>query len=86
MKRFSSVLISVVVLVVFSAGFAFAQPPVKALVDDACSKCHSIKRVYSANKNLAEWGITLDRMIKKGAKINPEERDTVLKYLNTLNK
>jgi hypothetical protein len=72
--------------VVFSAGFAFAQPPAKALVDDACSKCHSIKRVYSANKNLAEWGITLDRMIKKGAKIKPEERDPVLKYLNTLNK
>jgi hypothetical protein len=73
-------------LAVFSAGFAFAQPPTKALVDDACSKCHSIKRVYSANKNLAQWGITLDRMIKKGAKINPEERDPVLKYLNTLNK
>ena len=86
MKRFSSVLISVVVLVVFSAGFAFAQSPAKDLVDDACSKCHNTKRIYSANKNLAEWGITLDRMIKKGAKINPEERDTVLKYLNTLNR
>ena len=86
MKRFSSVLISVVVLVVFFAGFAFAQPPAKAIVDDACSKCHNTKRIYSANKNLAEWGITLDRMIKKGAKIKPEERDPVLKYLNTLNR
>jgi hypothetical protein len=72
--------------VVFSAGFAFAQPPAKALVDDACSKCHNTKRIYSANKNLAQWEITLDRMIKKGAKIKPEERDPVLKYLNTLNK
>ena len=86
MKRFSAVLISVVVLVIFSAGFAFAQPPAKAIVDDACSKCHNTKRIYSANKNLAGWGITLDRMIKKGAKIKPEERDPVLKYLNTLNK
>jgi hypothetical protein len=86
MKRFSSVLISVVVLVIFSAGFAFAQPPAKALVDDACSKCHNTKRIYSANKNLAQWEITLDRMIKKGAKIKPEERDPVLKYFNTLNK
>jgi len=25
-------------------------------------------------------------MIKKGAKVTPEERDAVLKYLNTLNK
>ena len=71
---------------VFSAGFAFTQPPAKALVDDACSECHSIKRVYSANKNAAEWGITLDRMIKKGAQIKPEEKDAVIKYLNTLNK
>ena len=86
MKKFSSVLISVVVLVVFSAGFVFAQPSAKALVGDACSKCHNIKRVYSANKNLAQWGITLDRMIKKGAKIKSEEIDPVLKYLNTLNK
>ena len=81
-----SVLISVVVLVVFSTVFAFAQLAVKTLVDDACSKCHGIKKVYSANKNAAEWGITLDGMIKKGAKIKPEERDAVLKYLNTLNK
>lgn len=86
MKIFSSVLISAVGLVVFSAGFAFAQPAAKALVDDACSKCHGIKKVYSANKNAAEWEITLDGMIKKGAKIKPEERDAVLKYLNTLNK
>ena len=78
MKRFSAVLISVVVLVIFSAVFAFAQPPAKALVNDACSKCHGIKKVYSANKNAAEWGITLDGMIKKGAKIKTEERDAVL--------
>ena len=86
MKMFSSALISVVVLVVFSAGFAFAQPTAKVLVDDACSKCHGIKKVYSANKNAAQWGITLDGMINKGAKIKPKERDAVLKYLNTLNK
>jgi hypothetical protein len=86
MKRLSSVLISIVVLFIFSTGFAFAQPPAKTLVDDACSKCHGIKKVYSANKNLDEWGITLDRMVKKGAKIKPEERDPVLQYLNTLNK
>jgi len=86
MKMVSSVLISVVVLAVFSAGFVLAQPAAKTLVDDACSRCHGIKKVYSANKNIDEWVITLDRMIKIGAKIKPEERDAVLKYLNTLNK
>ena len=86
MKKFFSVLISVVVLMVFSAGFAFAQPTAKALVDDACSKCHNTTRIYNANKNAAQWEVTLDKMIKKGAKIKPEEKDPVLKYLNTLNK
>ncbi len=86
MKRFSSVLISIVVLVLFSIGFGFAQPPAKALVDDACSKCHNTKRIYSANKTSAQWSSTLDLMIKRGAKIKPEEKDDVLRYLNTLNK
>ena len=86
MKKFFSVLISVVVFTVFSAGFVFAQPAAKAIVDDACSKCHNLKKVYSANKKLDQWGVTLDRMIKKGAKVKPEERDPVLRYLNTLNK
>jgi hypothetical protein len=39
----------------FSAGYPFAQPAAKALVDDACSKCQGIKKVYSADKNAAEW-------------------------------
>jgi mono/diheme cytochrome c family protein len=55
-------------------------------VDNACSKCHGIKKVESASKNASEWEATLDRMIKKGAKVTPEERDAILKYLNTLNK
>ena len=69
-----------------SVGFAFAQPAGKAIVDNACSKCHGIKRVETANKKPAEWEATLDRMIKKGAKVSPQDRDIVLQYLNTLNK
>ncbi len=86
MKKFSSVLIIAVIIMVFSAVLTFAQSSGKAIVDDACSKCHNIKKVSIASKNAAEWEITLDVMIKKGAKIKPEERDPVLKYLNALNK
>ncbi len=86
MMRTFTVLISGIFLCVLSFGAAFAQPAGKAIVDNACSKCHSIKRVESASKNASEWEATLDRMIKKGAKVTPEERDAVLKYLNTLNK
>lgn len=86
MKKAFAVFISGMFLCALSAGVAFAQPEGKAIVDKACSKCHNTKRIYSANKKQAEWEVTLDRMIKKGAKVKPDERDTVLKYLNTLNK
>jgi hypothetical protein len=74
-------------LLIFSTSIIFAQQSAtKAIVDEQCSKCHSLKRVYNANKNAAAWEKTIDAMIKKGATINPEEKDPVLKYLNTLNK
>lgn len=86
MKRVLMVLVSGIFLCALSAGVAFAQAEGKAVADNACSKCHGIKKVESAKKNAAEWETTLDRMIKKGAKVKPEERAAVLKYLNTLNK
>lgn len=86
MIRTFTVLMSGIFLCVLSFGAAFAQPAGKAIVDNACSKCHGIKKVESASKNAAEWEATLDRMIKKGAKVAPEKRDAVLKYLNMLNK
>jgi hypothetical protein len=85
-KKACAVLFSGIILNVLSVGFVFAlQPAGKAIVDNACSKCHSVKKVQSANKKAGQWEATLDRMIKKGAKIEPEERALVLQYLNTLN-
>ena len=86
MKRFFVSLIISVILLLFATTTLFAQPAAKSLVDKECSKCHDTKRVYSANKKAGEWEKTVDRMIKKGAKIKPEEKDVVIKYLNTLNK
>ena len=86
MKKMLSVLTGGLFIGVFCAGAACAQPAGKAIVDNACTKCHGIKKVESAHKKTAEWEATLDRMIKKGAKVKPEEREAVLKYLNTLNK
>jgi hypothetical protein len=86
MKRFFVSLISSVFLLLFATTALFAQPAAKSLVDSECSKCHNLKRIYSANKKADEWGKTVDRMIKKGANIKPEEKDAVIKYLNTLNK
>lgn len=86
MKRALAVLVSGIFLCALSIGVAFAQLAGKAIVDNACSKCHGIKKVESAKKNAAEWEVTFDRMIKKGAKVKPEERGAALQYLKALNK
>jgi mono/diheme cytochrome c family protein len=86
MKRTFAVSVSGIFLFAFCAGTVFAQSSGKAIVDNACSSCHGIKKVNDAKKNDAEWESTLDRMIKKGAKVKPEERAAVLQYLKTLNK
>ncbi len=83
MKKAFAVIAGGVCWSVFFSGLAFAQPDGKAIVNSACVKCHGIKKVESAKKDAAQWGATLDRMIKKGAKVKPEERDAVLKYLST---
>lgn len=86
MKKIFSVLVASSFLFITTVGFALAQTAGKALVDKACIKCHGIKRVETAKKNATEWEATLDRMIKKGADVNPAERTAVLQYLKTLNK
>jgi len=86
MKSILAIPFCCALLSIFSTSSIFAQQAAKAIVDEQCSKCHSLKRVYSASKNAAAWEKTLDAMIKKGATINPDEKDSVLKYFNTLNK
>lgn len=86
MKKFVVFLVSCAFLLSLAASEASAQPAGKALVDKECSKCHGIDKVNKAGKDAAAWEKTLNRMIKKGANIKADEKDTVLQYLNTLNK
>ena len=86
MKNFIVVLVSCTFLFLLMVSPASAQPEVKALVEKECSKCHGMGKVNKASKDTAAWEKTVDRMIKKGALIKPEEKDAVIKYLSTLNK
>jgi hypothetical protein len=86
MKNFIGVLVSCTFLLLLTVSPACAQPAAKALVEKECSKCHSISKVNKASKDSAAWSKTVDRMIKKGANIKPEDKDAVIQYLNTLNK
>jgi len=86
MKNFIVVLVSGAFLFLLVAYPASAQPAAKALVEKECAKCHNLSRVNKAIKDTAAWEKTVDRMIKKGAEIKPEEKDAVVKYLGTVNK
>ena len=86
MKNYLLILMSCTVALLFAGSLANAQPAAKALVEKECSKCHGLSKVNSAKKDIAGWEKTVDRMIKKGANVKPEEKDAVIKYLATLNK
>jgi len=53
----------------------------KALLQEHCTVCHDLTRVESKNKSEADWKATVERMVGKGAKLNPAEQEAVIKYL-----
>jgi cytochrome c1 len=56
----------------------------KKLVEERCTVCHNTDRIYSEHEDRAGWGKYIDDMIKRGAKLNTEEREKVLNYLSSL--
>jgi hypothetical protein len=86
MKTLVAAAVSCGFLFLLIASPALAQSEAKALVEKECSRCHGIGKVNKASKDTAGWEKTVNRMIKKGAVIKPEEKDDVIKYLSTLNK
>jgi cytochrome c5 len=73
---------------------AAAQPPAgnptvapstagggEALLNERCTKCHSLGRVTSAKKTAADWENTVTRMVGKGASLTSEEQKVLVEYL-----
>jgi competence protein ComEA len=66
---------------------AFAQDVVlpdgkaKPIVESACSECHGLDQVVEAGMSAADWKATVNRMVKKGASLSPEQIDMVAEYL-----
>jgi len=53
----------------------------QTLMQARCSVCHSVNRVESAHHTAAEWKVTVERMINKGAQLTPQEEQTLISYL-----
>jgi cytochrome c-type biogenesis protein CcmH/NrfF len=60
---------------------ATAQLDGATLVQARCSRCHPLSRVESARHTAAEWKTTVDKMVRRGARLTPEEETIVVDYL-----
>jgi mono/diheme cytochrome c family protein len=53
----------------------------KAIVQRACAQCHAIGIVTGADHTPDDWGIVVRAMVHDGAKLAPDEQQTVIDYL-----
>lgn len=53
----------------------------KTLIQNTCTECHGLDVVVSASMSPAEWKITVDQMVKRGATLSKDEKEIVLEYL-----
>jgi len=57
----------------------------EALISEKIGDCHLLNFILSKNKTREEWSATIDRMIQKGAKINAEEKESIIEWLVSRN-
>lgn len=61
-----------------------SEPAGKALVEKKCTVCHSIDRVYGADKTHSEWEKTIAKMMRYSDQmnfLNQKEKETVIDFL-----
>jgi len=80
--------IRILFIVLGVAGAAFGQDIVlpdgkaKAIVQTACSECHGLDQVVSNPMSSEKWRATVNKMVKKGASVSPDQIDMVVEYLS----
>jgi len=58
------------------------------IINEQCSACHSTAKIdkKKASLMLSDGKKTIERMIKKGAKINSEQKKIIIDYFFNFNK
>jgi hypothetical protein len=56
------------------------------LLEERCGVCHKTEIPKNARKSRSEWNKTVSRMINKGAKLSPEEKRVLVRYLSRVYK
>jgi hypothetical protein len=57
--------------------------PMQAKATAACTECHEARIVAQQRLSKATWAKEVDKMIKWGALVDPQDRDALADYLST---
>src|SRR5437660_5655042 len=65
-----------------------AQPdlppgPVKAKATTACTECHETRIILQQRLSKAAWTKEVDKMVKWGAVVDPQDRDVLIDYFSS---
>ena len=53
----------------------------QAVLESACTACHSLDRVVNKKASADEWTATVNRMVGKGASLTADEQAILIQYL-----
>jgi len=72
-----------IALLMLSAASAFAGAFTNgaALLESKCAVCHPSSKVKVLKRNPAQWDNIVTSMVKRGAKLSPEEKKSLVDYL-----
>ena len=78
----------VMAFIIISAVALFAADKGESLTVSKCSSCHKTEKFckHLGTKDAAGWTKVIEGMIKKGAKINNDEKKVIADYLSKLAK
>ncbi|NCO65320.1 MAG: hypothetical protein COW32_02465 [Candidatus Aquicultor secundus] len=79
-KKLISSFVFVCAVLVASSPLALAQDTSK-IVYDRCTVCHNQSRWEGQKKTEKQWSSIVDKMVRWGAELTPEENDLVVNYL-----
>lgn len=53
----------------------------RKLIADKCSACHTTRRIFKTHRSSRQWDDIVNRMIRHGAELSPDEAGNIKNYL-----
>jgi hypothetical protein len=63
--------------------FELPDGPMQAKATTACTECHESRIIVQQRLSKAAWAKEVDKMIKWGALVDPQDKDALVDYLST---